>query len=132
MTHLQCKHPLIIASSGGGGHNCAAQSIIDELKIREHIILPYHNYQKPSSGLLSFETGFHICNTLYHWPMTKALFRKLISPTLPTPQQFRLELQNLESQNATKKKQYIDFILDIQPNGYAFTALFNFLQKLAH
>jgi effector protein SdbA len=125
-----CKKPLIIASSGGGGHISAAQSLISQLQLNPNHILTHHQYQKPSSGLVSFENGIQLGCHLYHIPGWQYLIQKLTGVHLPSPLELQEEMDKLLQQN-TAEKLYLDFMLDIVPNGYAFTALFNYLQKTA-
>lgn len=122
-----CSKPLIIASSGGAGHISAAQSLISQLQ--QHI-LTYHHYQKPSSGLVSFESSIQLGCHLYHIPGWQYLLQKLTGVQLPSPIQLEEEINHLIQKNS-QPKLYLDFMLDILPNGYAFTALFNYLQKTA-
>jgi effector protein SdbA len=125
----QFRHPLIIASSGGGGHISAAESLIEQLKNQVYPkILPQHYQKKPSSKWISLETLIQFACFLSQLPGLK----KYLPIQFPSVKQLQQEIEQLNRKNEQKQKCYIDFMLDIQPNGYCFVALFNHLQKLAH
>jgi effector protein SdbA len=127
----QSQRPLIIASSGGGGHIIAAESLIETLKRNHTDILTYPSYQKPSFKKLSLASLIQKGSEIYHHKWGLKNFKKILPVMMPTPEELLNEMEQLFQKNNLPKN-YIDFMLDLQPNGFTFTALFNLLQKTGH
>ena len=126
---LHYQNPLLIASSGGGGHIIAAESLIEQLSSQIHPpILTQHYQKKPSSKWLTLETLIKLGCMISQIPGLK----KYLPIQFPFLNELEQGIEELNQKNEQKEKYYIDFMLDIQPNGYCFVALFNYLQKIAH
>lgn len=126
-------HPLIIASSGGGGHISAAESLIQQFKIKKNKNLPYHFYQHPSRALLSVESLIWLSIHSFHHPIPNYVLKNFPSLILPKAHELQDEVNALiQQQQRMEKRHYVDFLLDIQPNGLIFASMFNFYQKLGH
>jgi hypothetical protein len=129
---LQASNPLIISSSGGGGHISAAQSLIEQYQ--QHAkILAYHTAQKPSQKSFSSESILEYLMLLPHLPGIRDLIKQGFKIELPTLAALKQEYAQLIYQQAKNPyRLYIDFLLDWMPNGYLMTALFNLMQRQNH
>lgn len=129
---LQASNPLIISSSGGGGHLTAALSLIEQYQ-HQQTILPYHTAQKPSQQLFSLESLFEKLMLIPYLPGMKKLTQYLSQIELPPLDDLKQEYAQLLLQQAKNPyRLYVDFLLDWMPNGYMMTALFNLLQRQNH
>lgn len=130
---LNSRHPLIIASSGGGGHISAAESLIQQFKSKKNKTLPYHFYQQPSRAFLSIESLIWLSIHSFHHPIPNYVFKNMSSIVLPKAHELQNEINSLlQLQQRLEKRHYVDFLLDLQPNGLIFASMFNFYQKLGH
>ena len=130
---LKTKQPLIISSSGGSGHISCTQNIIQNLLQDPNSRITYHYWQKPSQKCLSFETLVRFALSLMNVKPIKYFLEKSLKVVIPNKKDIILERNALiQQQMQQPRRQYVDFILDILPNGYIFTAIFNFMQKIGH
>lgn len=125
---LKSKQPLIIATSGGGGHIIAAESLISQLEHQKSLV-PYHYFAPPEPIKFSLSSIIQWACRVYHHARFNHWVKKLLPLSLPSPEELTQELNHLLQKKQQAPQKYIDFMLDIQPNGYVFTALFNYLQK---
>lgn len=131
-TWLACKNPLIIASSGGNGHISAALSLIQQLSQEQKHLKNYYIH-KPKNKKLSIET--FVWGALYF--LNIPLIQKISSLPqkyyIPSPFQLKKEKSLLLKQQASyQQRPYVDYLLDLLPNGYVYTAIFNLLQSQGH
>ncbi|NBX84835.1 MAG: hypothetical protein EBQ95_04405 [Gammaproteobacteria bacterium] len=130
---LNSHNPLIIASSGGGGHISAAESLIQQLKQKKNKLLPYHFYQHAARELLSIESLIWLSIYTYHHRWPNYILKNFTSLVFPNPEQLQSEMNLLiAQQEKIQQRHYVDFLLDLQPNGLIFASMFNFYQKLGH
>jgi effector protein SdbA len=126
---LKAQNPLILASSGGNGHISAAQSLIQQF---------LENKKKLSSHYISVpEKKIHLTETLI-WSALKLLNTPLIKKINKLPSQFKIpspyqlqkeKIQLIKQQQKSNNRLYLDYLLDLLPNGYLYTAIFNLLQS---
>lgn len=129
---LCASNPLIISSSGGGGHLTAAMSLIEQYQYHQKI-LAYHTAQKPSQEWFSYESLFEKLMLMAYLPGMRTFIQKLQKIELPTLADLKQEYAELLLQQAkTPHRLYVDFLLDWMPNGYIMTALFNLMQRQNH
>lgn len=127
------RRPLMIASSGGGGHIAAIQGIQGflEQEFGNDIILPEYSsilYEdKPfSSRGLQVEIGLLVLNLFLIGSMLKTVLEYTPIPVLPNRMTFHEEIKAL-SKNS--RRHYIDMLLDVDPVGYESVALWNISQR---
>jgi effector protein SdbA len=125
-----CQNPLIISSSGGNGHLIAAQSLIEQLQVTP-LSLPQHLLTTPSQFSLPLEKILFKLSELSHHPKYAKLINKICPIKLPKPRLIRQEIESLKAHQA-KNRVYLDYMLDLQPEGFILTALFNLIQRTSH
>jgi len=129
---LNTNHPLIIASSGGNGHISAALSLIQQLS-QQQKTLKHHYISKPKNKKLSIETLIWGGLYFFNIPLIKKLSRLEKKYYIPSPFQLKKEkMLLLKQQEEHHQRPYIDYLLDLLPNGYLYTAIFNLLQSQGH
>ncbi len=132
---IEVKRPLLIASSGGGGHIAAAKGIIDELKTRDdteiisHKATLYHNrLSNPLRSVLRgilYATRFKLVGNAWEW-----FHEQMIGSNVLDYDSFWKEIGYLQDNSLrTPERPYIDLLLDIYSFGYEMAAIFNALQR---
>lgn len=127
-TWSDCKHPLIISSSGGNGHLIAAQSLIEQLSLTS---LPQHLEILPPQFKFPLNQILIALSRMYHHPHYGRWLAKISPVSLPHADDILTEMQTLKYRQS-QQKPYLDFMLDLQPHGFILTALFNLIQKQSH
>ena len=126
---MRASNPLLVASSGGGGHIAAIKGIIDSqyssLNLVRHDPKVYQRNQ-------FYEQSFiYMAMNLLHIPYVgrpiRSILRRSRMPVLPARRDVEAEIQTITSNQRIRN--YIDMLLDVYPAGYEATAMYNCLQK---
>lgn len=126
----QTKHPLIISSSGGNGHLIAAKSLVDKLQL-QNSSLPQQLLFTPSQFTFPLEKVLFKLSQYYHHPHLGKILAKISPIELPHPKLIQQEIKRLKILQKIQRP-YLDYMLDLQPDGFILTALFNLSQQKAH
>jgi effector protein SdbA len=138
------KRPLLIASSGGGGHISSIMGIIDELKADKETTLELTDhkaqlYQHKDFSWLGL--GVKIAAGIMSVPLLGdfiAFIAKLMgNPSLPNWSQLQEEINKLEKAETDtcsqmpmgRTRPYVDMLLDVMPIGYESAAIWNVLLR---
>jgi hypothetical protein len=131
--------PLLIGSSGGGGHNAAIEAIIEYLKAHQILKEPIVSYPPASlpkevtAALVKLESGSIFTN---HIPLISLGIKKGLDafnmPKLPGFLDLRDEVKKINKAQQNKgNRKYKDMLLDVFPSGigYYYVAIWNIFQK---
>ena len=129
------ERPLVIASSGGGGHIAAAKGIIDELKHHEHVeflnhkLTRYHERQaNPIRTLFKstlYLTSFDLAAKAWKWFHQQTGISNVLEYA-----SFWKEIKYLQDPARNPlERPYVDLLLDFYSFGYEMVAIFNALQR---
>jgi effector protein SdbA len=127
--------PLLLTSSGGGGHITAIMGIHGFLtQNRAQVELPLYNpvlfKDKPQSLR---RTQVQLSISMLHAPAIGSSLQSLLSytafPTLPDKQSLLSEINSLSHKEEGKKRPYVDMLLDVYPAGYEYAAIWNIFQR---
>jgi hypothetical protein len=134
------QRPMIVASSGGGGHISAALGLIDTL--RDKATLQKYEAQLHHDHSFSFLRSSTRASILFmSIPYVRAAIQFINAlfeyPTLPHYPEVKHEINRLEQAEIAplsrpakgRQREYLDMILDAQPSGYEAAAIFNTLQR---
>lgn len=133
------KNPLMIGSSGGGGHNSAINGVRSylqaeykgEVEFQTHQPRKYDARDLDKTVLgrrikqgLSYVSGNTNSAQFFRW-----VIRNLTSyPVIPGRSDLEVEVESLAKKNS-KPRHYIDMLLDACPAGYESAAIWNVLQR---
>lgn len=125
--------PLILASSGGGGHLSAAQGLIETFQTQATIHLSHYPHtfrsdRRFSIGRTLLTKGIAGCTKPVVGPLLKALLSCFKLDYLPDIATFQKALHQLDDLPSATTRAYLDLLLDIYPAGHEFAAIFNALQ----
>lgn len=133
------RRPLMLGSSGGGGHISAIKGLCAYLKGHlEHLSFDlYTPRQAPTRSnpdAMVVRVGSKFTNQEgYLSFLTTGVVQPLLKPTrlpiLPTLTDIYDEVQRLKS---TETRPYLDMLLDVYPVGYEFAAIWNIQQQQGH
>lgn len=138
--HEDVKRPLLLSSSGGGGHLSAIHCIKSYLisTYQDQLELPlYHPIPIEAKNQYINNVSEQI-DTFLSWLHEKGLLSDLIKklvkhsmiPIIPTRDEINTEVSHLLSKNKPEiQRQYIDMLLDICPGGYQSAAIANVLAQ---
>lgn len=129
------KRPLIIASSGGGGHIAAAKGIVDDLRMLGNVDIIQHQavlYQDRQSNplrvffrTLLFLKSFTYVSKAWDWFHQQTGISDVLEY-----HSFWSEIDRLKTLAIHQpQRPYVDLLLDLYPFGYEMTAIFNALQR---
>ena len=132
---IEVMRPLVIASSGGGGHIAAAKGIVDELKTRDntdimsHKATLYHSrLSNPIRSVLRgilYATRFKFIGNAWEW-----IHEQMIGSNVLDYDSFWKEIGYLQDGSLrTPQRPYVDLLLDTYSFGYEMAAIFNALQR---
>lgn len=132
--NTECVKPLLLTSSGGGGHITAIMGIHGFLtqNIAE-IELPFYEpvlfKDKPESALRNqIQLGIRMLYAPAIGPSIQSLLSFTTFPPLPDKQSLENEIDAL-SHKECKKRPYIDMLLDVYAAGYEYAAIWNIFQR---
>lgn len=134
--YLGKRRPLLIASSGGGGHISAILGLISYLKAaclhcEFDTYTPKQAPKRDNPKAKVVKVGAHVTNQEGYFSfistnVIQPLFKQTPLPVFPTLSAIYEEVQRLES---TQARPYLDMLLDIYPSGYEYAAIWNIHQK---
>ncbi|RUQ84946.1 hypothetical protein [Legionella septentrionalis] len=127
----------MIGCSGGGGHVAAIQGLYSYFKKRfgndivfpEYDVVSYANKNtSPMRNKITHAVG------VMHAPVVGIFARGIVSlsplPVLPDKNALSDEINSLSlKEEKTKKRKYVDMLLDVYPAGYESAAAWNVLQR---
>ncbi len=120
----EISRPMLISSSGGGGHIAAANaltSLFDKAQLDKYQPVPYEQKVSTLMGLSIF-TASQINN----FESIQSIIEALNLPVLPDHVKLRRAINQLKSDTP---RYYIDMLLDVYPTGYENAAIWNTLQR---
>lgn len=130
------RSPLIITSSGGGGHLSAAHGIVEYLKKQyKDVRLASHYPVKPQSDAQPTYEKLKIAMSWMHEKSISSVIKHICHhytnyPVIPQKKQIDQEVNILKSKNdPTKPRSYVDMLLDVCEMGYESVAINNTLAK---
>lgn len=136
LSPLHARKPLIISSSGGGGHISAANGIVNFLEkhypniaITKHSPEPRNDKDPSTYGHLQLAmTWLHEKNISK--PLQHILKKYTYIPILPNKKELETEIKLLKQKNAPyMQRNYIDMLLDVAEIGYESVGIYNALIK---
>ncbi|STX52115.1 Dot/Icm system substrate protein SdbA [Legionella busanensis] len=139
---LKISRPLCIASSGGSGHISAMMGIIDTLKASNNpVVFPQYQAKLIGRKPKSFKSKLvrlwiHLSSIAGIGYLINKLLHFFGVLELPDEKQFLQEMKKIERNekdpnNPTQGRQrpYVDFLLDVHPQGYESVAVVNVLHR---
>ena len=121
------ERPLVIASSGGGGHIAAAKNIMACHQLRNHEVdFPDHEPPKKTLELKVSQTLLYILMYLSNNPLLRVFNYIFQIPNLPTMDLVSQEISDIVKKNSSAK--FIE-LMDAYDEKYEFIAIFNCQQK---
>lgn len=134
ITIEKIERPLVIASSGGGGHIAAAKGVIEDLKKKSTVDVITHRgtFEKQTQlklPLFFVESALYTkcseqISTSWKWLCNQIGFDPEAYYSLCN------EIKLLKDSNYhTNERQYLDLLLDLHFYGYEMAGMFNFLQR---
>ncbi|RUR11668.1 hypothetical protein [Legionella sp. km772] len=127
--------PLLVTSSGGGGHITAIMGLHGFLTQKfTGVKLPSYEpvlfKDKPESSL---RDQVQLGISMLHAPVIGSPIQSLLSyttfPNLPDKRSLEREIAALSQKEEAKKRPYIDMLLDVYPAGYEYAAIWNIFQR---
>lgn len=127
--------PLLLTSSGGGGHITAITGIHSFLaQSVKTINIPLYNpvlfVEKPAS-VLRTRVWFGV--KILHTPIIGFLMQFLLRwtpfPCLPDKRTLQNDIDALSLKEKDRQRPYVDMLLDVYPSGYEYAAIWNIFQR---